>query len=495
MNIWLITTGSSDVQLKSDELWNDWHREIRKQYHRLDFNPQTVDDDGPFRLPPRVLGLAYEAFPDEVWNQLTFPLLKAFSFELTQTQVQIDKIILLLTDQTQVFDEDEKHDKRCPYWQDTCLLQPILEYYLLEAFPQATIEPLYLKPESKEQGLDDWNQTLALVQTQLAQLDDVPETVYVSHQAGTPAISSAVQFTSLARFRDRVEFLVSNEYREHQTRTISSSTYLSAIRIQEAKALLERYDYAGVRDILGLTQGSQVDPERKRLKYLLDASIQWNFAEFHRFKKVLVDRKLFPDLTFPWWRPAYESAYLAIVRLAQENTVEAFFHSFRALEGLTSRWAEENYPREIERDAKKGLQLKSDICRKLPLNKWFDIKGSEKLKSSIGLYGRSLFSLLREAKPEWRQDPHIKAVCAAVDKDTKNSQGKNWFDERNNLFHRLEGLQEEEIYQAWDTSQELWLEKVIGCLNFVTEQTFQSIEEASLMAKVHQELLDVIEQL
>ena len=39
-----------------------------------------------------------------------------------------------------------------------------------------------------------------------------------------------------------------------------------------------------------------------------------------------------------WWWIAYEEVYLAVIRRNQGNIVEAFFHSFRAFEGIFAAW-------------------------------------------------------------------------------------------------------------------------------------------------------------
>jgi hypothetical protein len=71
------------------------------------------------------------------------------------------------------------------------------------------------------------------------------EKVYVSHQAGTPAISSALQFCSIAKFGDRVQFLVLNrEYKNKKlistAQLLESSEYIRAIQIEKAKQLIKQ---------------------------------------------------------------------------------------------------------------------------------------------------------------------------------------------------------------------------------------------------------------
>ncbi|MEG3939818.1 hypothetical protein QT995_16870 [Microcoleus sp. S36b_A3] len=523
MNIWIVTIGSSDVQLdsdsecrkkdrneqqRSDKIWRYWYEdEIKPDCHDISFEPKQSykDKDEPYRIEARILGTVYEEsssiIRDEIWSYLTFPLLDNFVGELENSSP--DAIAVLLTDQSEIFqDKNTRGKQKCAYWQDTCKLEPILQRYFQDKFPQAKYKPIFLAPTSSDKGLDDWNYVLDLVREKLRAIEfdgeeiknEEIETVYVSHQAGTPAISSAVQFVSLARFRNNVEFLVSNEYNQ-ETDKIPRSTYLGAIQMQEAQALLKRHDYAGVRDILGLTKTIPSNPEEKRIKHLLDAGEQWNFAEFQKFKKIVNDRNLLPKASFPWWRLGFESAYLAWVRLEQGSPVDAMFHSFRAVEGSAGLWAERMYQNHIRRDPKKGLQLNLSICDSINnMKSWFEKGKTGKYKQEIGLYGKCLFSLLRETNTNWQSNRNIALFCNPLD---QYYQGKDIFQERNNLFHRLEGLQEQEIYDAWDAAnKDEWIEIVLGCLNFIAEKDIpnklESLKEASLMFKVHQELVNAI---
>ncbi len=98
-----------------------------------------------------------------------------------------------------------------PYWQDTLTLEPIFEWYFQEKFK---LKPIFLKLQPLEgQGLDHWDKTYRLVEATLQSITYNPlKPVYVSHQAGTPAISSAVQFVSLNKFNKKVKFILSNQY-------------------------------------------------------------------------------------------------------------------------------------------------------------------------------------------------------------------------------------------------------------------------------------------
>ncbi len=241
MTTWIITTGSSDVQLELEKTKNSWkhlYRKVGKELNNLRFYYAESDSEEYAKAPSRVLGLMYANQPD-YYEDLAFPLLDTFSKELSNDKPQ--KIILLLTNQEDIFSDVDKQLMECPYWQDTIALQPLFEKYLKNKFPNAKIEFLELKPQGKStDGLENWDATLELVREQLSKIKvDYKEEIYVSHQAGTPAISSAVQFVTLGKFDKRVNFLVSNEYEKTPAQTIESSRYLRGIQIQQAKGLIK----------------------------------------------------------------------------------------------------------------------------------------------------------------------------------------------------------------------------------------------------------------
>jgi hypothetical protein len=494
MNIWIVTTGSSDVKLKTDYNWHTFlFKNVRNQLYSRKFaptRPPNTDDDEPFIVPARAMGMVYGSqLTDEYYQDLHFPLLDAFSAKLLEkSETNPDRIIVILTDQDAVFDEPDRKIDKSPYWQDTCTLKPILEQYFEKKFPKfKSIDYLELKPKSKDEGLDNWNKALVLVQKAFSTLDfDKNATVYVSHQAGTPAISSAVQFASLARFRTNVEFLVSNEYEKKPLEPIKSSEYLKGIKFQEAKALLDRHDYSGVKELLA----PYLTPETK---ILLNAAIQWNFAKFDEFINLLESDPKFAEelqerkLPVNWWWMAYESAYLAIVRLQQGNTVEAMFHNFRAVEGLLIKWVDrsnniEHLGKKITKEGKK-IRLSHEIVAP-----W----DNTKTRNKVNAYGQGLYYALK----------FLKGVDENKDTEFDIWKFGNYvFNIRNSLFHNLEGLKDKEaVFKAWEISiddeqegkekmEQKWKNRVLGCLNFISEQSFTSpLEEASLMFKVHKEL-------
>jgi len=524
MNVWIITIGSSDVQLTTDKNWNllcdraKENQDLKKKLNfqkKIELTKSVMKPKGSdsaitrFIAPARAMGIVYGnaiAERAEYYHDLDFPLLNNFSTLLNQKNIILDRIIVIVTDQTDLFaTSSEKNQIYCPYWQDTCTLEEVIKQYFhhfSHNFGKILPEFLALEPDienlepasTRKPGLDDWNEVLELVQRKFASITDIPEdaTVYVSHQASTPAISSAIQFVSLSRFGKLVHFLVSNvDDREHPADIIRSGKYLEGIKFEQAKELLKNHDYAGVQ----LLVNDYLDSETK---ILLEAAIKWNFAKFDEFAQKLVqhsDRdlvKTFNDRTQPenWWWTAYEEGYLAVVRLQQKNTVEAMFHSFRAVEGLIREWAVWKYQSQIKAsnlEQPRTLYFHNEnIKMSRELIYWFE-KYSKKY-SNVGLFGKPLFELLKASHPpgEWHNNSDIKTVA----KITK--------EERNSTFHQLLGLEELELFKAWNTDNpEDWEKRVLSCLNFISEQTFDlsikcPLKKTSLMSQVRKKLKKAI---
>ena len=527
MNIWIITTGSSDIQLTTDKHWNslcDRSKEQQDNNKKLHFDKKIEltksvikpkGSDHPitrFLAPARAMGIVYGnaiAEKAEYYNDLDFPLLNNFSTLLKKKKIIFDRIIVVVTEQTDLFTTPaEKNQIYCPYWQDTCSFEELIKQYF-QIFPHKVekIQPefLVLEPDvqnsdsasKRKPGLDDWNSVLKIVQEKIASIQDIPEnaTVYVSHQASTPAISSAIQFASLAKFGKQVEFLVSNvDDLEHPAALIRSGEYLRGIKFEQAKELLKNHDYAGVQLLINDYLGSET-------KLLLDAAIKWNFAKFDDFTETLLqhpDANLVEKLNDRtrkknWWWTAYEEGYLAVVRLQQKNTVEAMFHSFRAVEGLIREWAVWKYQPQIRAsnpNQPRTLYFHDEnINMSTQLKYWFE-RFSNQTYSNVGLFGEPLFELLKASHSpgKWHNNSDIKTVA----KITK--------EERNSIFHQLRGLKEPELFAAWGTNNpEDWEKRVLSCLIFISEQDQDfdlsrvlPLKEVSLISHVHKELENAI---
>ncbi len=220
MNIWIVTTGNSDVILRNDKNWvKEFYPLAKDELDCKKFSqPDPIDKDNKqlgYTAPARVFGQVYGNQAEYYKSDLDFPLFNTFSKYFQDNNIELDKIIILLTNQEKIFFEKEARSKQSPYWQDTHTLKPIIKWYFQKnkAFE---LEPDFreLAPNSGH-GLSHWNETLLLVQDVFKEIQHNSEemgTVYVSHQAGTPAISSAVQFVSLNKFQDKVKFILSNKY-------------------------------------------------------------------------------------------------------------------------------------------------------------------------------------------------------------------------------------------------------------------------------------------
>jgi hypothetical protein len=485
MNIWIITTGNSDVQLKNNKNWSHLSMPERPRLHNRDFQPSrlsTANADDPYLLPARVTGIVYGNHLEK-WDDLHFPLFDCFSNKLIQQNTLPNKVIIILTDQTDVFDPQQKHQKKCPYWQDTCELRPIIETYF-NTHPQlkdAIRDYIYLKPTRGStpgsNGLDNWDSTLSLVQTELSKISiEDGANIYVSHQAGTPAISSAIQFVSLAKFGKQVNFLVSNEYQQDATDIIESPRYLKGIQIQQAKALLDLYNYAAVQKLLKPYWDKTEDPLEKKIRYYLLMATCWNYGKFEKaFEKSKI--RVIQNRINQWWWVGYEAAYLAVIRLEQGNTTEALFHSFRAVEGLIYKWAQRKYQEQIQVRNNTPYIYHGSLFNTSDLTNWFDDK-KHRNYNNVGLFGDNLFTLLKASNVQkWNNNPHIQVAA----NDARN--------ERNATFHKLLGLTRDEVYKAWNTNNKKeWEERVLGCLNFISEQQFTSLKEASLISQIHEDL-------
>jgi hypothetical protein len=272
MSIWMVTTGNSDVILQHQRNWTNFYGEIDAEFPgSSSLTPRDPhDNNAGYTFPARVLGMVYVNHPDCYKSDLRFPLLDTYSSYFWEAGIKLERVIIFLTDQAGIFTEDQIIYERCPYWQDTCTLQPILDWYCREKF---NLQPefIHLQPREIGKGIDHWDGTLSLVEQALGKLEyNQTRKIYVSYQAGTPAISSAVQFLSLGKFKD-VVFLVSNEYfdedykQKSKHQAIPSSNYWRGIQIQKAKQLIiSGFPGAALKileDIQGINQACIVELE------------------------------------------------------------------------------------------------------------------------------------------------------------------------------------------------------------------------------------------
>jgi hypothetical protein len=283
--VWIVTTGNSDIQLKSiPDKWLDLCKEKKSDLKPCleDFRSKegtSKQKTGLYTVVARLLGVIFSDKIDEYRNYFKFYLLDGFCKTINEKSIKPDRIIVLLTDQEAIFDiSDRGVDK--PYWKDTCTLEPILKHYFMqvfgEKFANEKLEFSVLKPQQGADGLDDWDATLTLVKAELARWEENKwiskgDRVIVSHQAGTPAISSAVQLTCLIHFGKKVEFLVSSELPPNKTKFLKGSSYFETLQFKKLEDLLDRHDYSGMTSIVEEIN-FESDEIKFRLLHLLDLS-------------------------------------------------------------------------------------------------------------------------------------------------------------------------------------------------------------------------------
>ncbi|MEL6438616.1 MAG: hypothetical protein AAFQ80_05090 [Cyanobacteria bacterium J06621_8] len=312
-------------------------------------------------------------------------------------------------------------------------------------------------------------------------------------KGGIGAMSEAARVSALSRFGENTLFFDFVEDKECNrlgnpspyTPPNKGTNYLWDRQQQEALILLNRYDYEGVNRILRPYYRHTDHPEINtklvlQLQSALAAAIAWNQGNFAQFANLSCQSR---NLTQQWWWNGYEAAYLGLIRYYQDNNVEALFHSFRAVEGIMSDWAFFSFPDDIilvQNAYSLGTSpvIKRSIIQHQGLQKYLN-QFRDQLQ--IPLYGRALDILLQTAKPEYKHCRDMQKFWDVVK------------DNRNQIFHRLLGLDKGDLFSAWDTSSlKEWQSRVLGCLNFISGQNYNSLSEASLMSKVHQELYNSI---
>jgi hypothetical protein len=331
-------------------------------------------------------------------------------------------------------------------------------------------------PANFEQMFAWWQKTWEQIET------DSPEFQHaiVSPKGGVGAFTEAARIVALSRLEQRVRFcdftedVAANLKGEPSPYTVPSRglNYLWDRKRKESIELLNRYDYEAVQRLL---KSYLPEPQFTDVRSALEAAVYWNQGSFVEFGKA--PGAMAKGRSSQWWWIGYEVAYLAVIRLRQGHTAEAMFHSFRSVEGSMKEFLLHNYARHVTGE-RKSEKVKKSICQEP------EFTGCEYLFdrcSSIFLFGNTLVALFKLARLDFAENRNIQIFCD----ETKNS--------RNTLFHGLEGLERQEVFKNWGCDNlEGWENRVLGCLNFITGQEFDRLQQASLMSKVHQVICDGI---
>lgn len=324
--------------------------------------------------------------------------------------------------------------------------------------------------------------------------------IWLGLKGGVGQTSEAGRVSGLSLYGDRIKFF---EFREDErnnqagkpseyTGPFIGTNYLWDRTKQQALRLIDRFDYAGARELLEPYIQTKIEAD---ITNLITAGIAWNQGEFQDFldnAKSILDSSQ-QEQSQPWWWMAYEQAYLGVVRLEQNNIVEAMLHSFRSVEGCLLEWAKANLgnhfqdnevdiPIVLDSILVTHPKLKSDFKSKKP-----DKIAKGELETSVQWIPSVQCGILKVSLP----------AAGSKTGEFKDFWSDKCRKKRNKLSHRLGGMSEAELLNAWgediqDRSQ--WDKRIVSCLNILTGQSFQSLHQASLFAKVHDRVKGSIER-
>ncbi|REJ53461.1 MAG: hypothetical protein DWQ56_21675 [Microcystis aeruginosa DA14] len=444
MTTWIITTGNSDIQLNTDANWTRGKGLFKKaknneplcncQGEGADFaNLKRENDTKRFPVAARVLGLVYQDH-EHCYSDLVFPLLDVL-IQAFQDQEFPDRVYIILTDQEELFKTSDIKNSPCPFWQDTCTLKPLFEWYFqtkLKLKPDfITLQPSD-KDKDKDKGLDHWDQVLTLVTEELTKIqqDDV---FYISHQASTPAISSAVQFFSIGYFSN-VKFLIVNRYYEENNiktspEIIPSSSYWKQLQIQKAKKLITD-GFPGSALAL-LKEVGYNNSEKEKIKELE------RYIDLFNIKTIDTGDEFDPTQAIKRVR---ETLDLIEYFLKQENYLQAIILLSAAqetfLKASISLYLQKHIPGGFKEWNEKGLSLNLKETKIQEVIKQLQSSNQRNYKFQSP---HELFPLLKEFTKTVDNDYWQLLIWSSI-RDREHE-----FDRRNQLMHNLRGVKKEEV--------------------------------------------------
>lgn len=307
--------------------------------------------------------------------------------------------------------------------------------------------------------------------------------IWMCVKGGVGQSSEAGRISGLSRYSDRIQFFEFEQTPKQNKEGIPSiyhgpflgKNYLWDRTRQQVEGRLKRFDYVGIQELLKDYQNRQ---DVQQINALITAGISWNQGQFEDFLAAampcLTQQQKEQSKTF-WWQ-AYEEMYLAVVRLKQDNTIEAFLHSFRALEALTVQWICFHYPQLVEVPSQGFIKVKKKI--------------------TLDTFQRNpdisnLFYPHDQAKTIKLESHVRKAILAVADENLARSEDLKplWGSAKNlrdKLSHQILGISALDLFHAWGvTNQNQWEKRMVTCLNLLSEQRFVSLQQPSLFASLH----------
>jgi hypothetical protein len=419
------------------------------------------------------LGLFYQGH-EHCYSDLVFPLLDGLIKEF-QDQEFPDRVYIILTDQEKLFETSDIKNSPCPFWQDTCTLKPLFEWYFQT---KLKLKPdfITLQPSVNNRGLDHWDQVLTLVTEELTKIqqDDV---FYISHQASTPAISSAVQFVSIGYFSN-VKFLIVNRYYEENNiktspEIIPISSYWKQLQIQKAKKLITD-GFPGSALALLKEVGYNNSEKIKELESYNSEKIKEleSYIDLFNMKTIDTGDEFEPTQAIKRVRKTLD---LIEYFLKQENYLQAIILLSAAqetfLKASISLYLQKHIPGGFKEWNEKGLSLNLKETKIQEVIKQLQLSNQRNYKFQSP---HELFPLLKEfTKIGDDNDWQLLIWSSTRDRDHE-------FDRRNQLMHNLRGVKKEEVILYLTDPEELrkYLEdKVSYCSNSQRINLDQSVDE------------------
>lgn len=398
----------------------------------------------------------------------------------------LEKVYLVVTDQNETVKEREK---------DTLYSGELIKYWLNKLNSDLVVNILYIgrndeNPSNFEKMFRWWQQVW---KENIKPQPDQP--ILLCLKGGVGQASEASRISGLSSYGNDIKFYefiptpynnqkgISSDY----TGPFLGTNYLWDRTRQQALQLLERYDYAGLQNLVK-PYYEQNKQKWKETYALIKSGVSWNqgqFEDFFQSASFSFNNQQKEQHQQYWWM-AYEQAYTAVVRLKQKNTTEAMLHSFRAVEGLIYECLKHEFKDYMVNSEYTYSSLQSSVLNKYPALKELFVNNGNPVPE-IKLDSRTQQRLIEKYIALTSPQANFRDLKAWGSEELRNH--------RNRLSHKLGGISEGELYQAWgkDTyNQKDWEKRILNCLNLITENKFNYLWQGSLFASIHQRVLTAI---
>jgi len=415
---------------------------------------------------------------------------------------QIRKVILLHTEGTQRGAIETK------------------EWISLQSDLQLVETEVYAVSESLSNDPTDLLLAAQEVRKRLEELTHTQDHIEFNASSGTPAMKSSFSILQASGYvKNATVWQVRNPKQMKADQQRVFATDVGVLRrefeLQVFRSQVENFNYDGAYELFSVSDIADHFPQKKLIGSYLEAGNLWQRSKMDDFKNCIYEyvRGDQQSQFAEWYYLAYEEAYLATVRLKQGSIVEAFFHGFRAFEGILAFWAKREFGVHISEEENGSIHLKESVFEER--ERYF--KGAKyKLRNEQSEPDNDIaklevklreFFLKEKNKPEGKKKknylldfPALRTFFRAIRDDykvkcplIKDLLTDKISDKRNVLVHQLSGLSEQDLYQFWKvSSREEWERTILEFLNFIAEQSYSSWDEICLMPAIHQHILTAI---